>query len=71
MTDARFTILVSSIPTTIAAVTAAMIGWSNRQKIKTLDENVDGKLTKFMELIKKSSHAEGVLQEKERDKTGE
>jgi hypothetical protein len=34
-----------------------------------LSTRVDGRMTEMLELVKKSSHAEGVKDEKERDRT--
>jgi len=68
MTDAVKIALIATTPPTIVALSAAVLGWLNRTKLTDVGERVDGRLTELLELTRKSSKAEGVKQELDRDK---
>jgi hypothetical protein len=53
--------LITAIPSSIAAIVSLF----NRAKLGAVSEQVDGRLTELLVLTRKSSHAEGVLQEKD------
>jgi hypothetical protein len=62
MTDLVKVAIITAVPSTIAAI----LGFLNRTKIGAVEEKVDGRLTELLELTRRSSHAAGVLDEKER-----
>jgi hypothetical protein len=59
--------LLVSIPPTIAALGALLLGWLNSRKLAKVETKVDGRLTELLELTRKSSHAEGVRDGKQPD----
>ena len=72
--DTELSDSVQIVTTTIAAlgsVTAAYFSAKNHAQNALLKIEMDGKMTKFLELTEKSSHAEGVKDQKEAEITGE
>jgi len=65
MTDAVTVALIAAIPATIVAAGGLMLGFMNRRKLGDVEQKVDGRLTELLELTRKSSHAEGVKEQKE------
>ena len=49
----------------LASIGAVAVGWHNKKNIQKIELSVDGRLEQFIALVKTSSHAEGVLSEKE------
>jgi hypothetical protein len=73
MTDTVQIAVIVAIPPTIAALGAIFISWRNGKKTDELKITVDGRLTELLEskdarerATAISSHAQGVLDEKER-----
>ena len=64
MTDTVLVALIAAIPGSLAAA----FGFLNRSKIEQLEVKVDGRLTQLLAVTEKSSHAEGVKQELDREK---
>jgi hypothetical protein len=62
--------LIVSIAPTIAALGAVFLGWMNRTKLEDVSMKVDGRLTELLELTRKSSHAEGVADQKDKANPG-
>ena len=62
MTDLVKVALITAVPSTLAAI----IGIFNRTKLAAVSEQVDGRLTELLALTRKSSHAEGMKDEKAR-----
>ncbi len=61
--------MVSTIPTLIsgvAALAAAYFGYRNYQQLIQIKVEINHRLSQLLELTVKSSHAEGVLQEREK-----
>jgi hypothetical protein len=72
MTEAVQVALVVAIPGTIgslAAVLAAIGAWRNSVKLNEIHIDMDGRFTQMLAMTKQASHAEGVLDEKDRIKT--
>jgi hypothetical protein len=65
MTDIVKVALITAVPSTIAAVVSIF----NRKKLEKVSDQVDGRLTELLALTRKSSHAEGVLQQKDDDES--
>ena len=59
--------LISSLAPTIAALGALVLGFVNRTKLEKVSTQVDGRLSELLELTRKSSHAEGVKDEKDKN----
>jgi hypothetical protein len=55
--------LITAVPSTLAAVVSLL----NRTKLDKVSNQVDGRLTELLEITRKSSHAEGVLQQKDEE----
>ena len=68
MTEAVEIAIIASTPPTIVALGAVVLGWLNRTKLTDVGQRVDGRLTQLLELTRKSSHAEGVKDEKDSPK---
>ncbi len=68
MTDAVTIAIIAAIPPTVVALGAVVLGWNNRAKLNQVGTAIDGRLTELLELTRKSSHAEGALQQREDDK---
>ena len=60
----QIALIVGAAPT-ILALSSAILGWVNRNKLQQVSAQVDGRLTELLELTRKSSHAEGVKDQKE------
>jgi hypothetical protein len=65
MTDAVEIALIAAIPPTVVACGAVWLGFVNRSKLTNVGEKVDGRLSELLALTRKSSHAEGVKDQKE------
>jgi hypothetical protein len=63
MTDAIIVAIIAGVPGTLAA----LLGVFNRAKLGQVSAQVDGRLTELLELTRKSSHAEGVLDQKDHE----
>jgi hypothetical protein len=61
VTDVVQVALIAAIPGTLAVV----LGFVNRSKLGAVSAQVDGRLTELLELTRKSSHAEGMKEEKD------
>jgi len=66
--------LISSVPSTLAALVAAWLGYRNNKsqkaskiKLNEVSIQLDGRLTELLELTRKASHAEGVKAQKKRE----
>jgi len=67
MTDLVKVALIGGICGAIPSMGAFALGIINRSKLGAVSEQVDGRLTELLALTRKSSHAEGVLQQKHDD----
>jgi len=66
MTD-RMALLIASAPPTIAALGSLALGYLNSRKLRNVETKVDGRLEELLALTRKSSHAEGVKDQKEKE----
>jgi len=64
VTDAVWVALIAAVP----AGGAVILGFINRSKLGAVETRVDGRLSELLELTRKSSHAQGVADEKESQK---
>ena len=67
MTDAVKIALIAVIAPTVVSAGAVLLGWINRNKLVQVSQQVDGRLTELLDLTRKSSHAEGVKEQKEHE----
>jgi hypothetical protein len=58
--------IIAAVPPTVVALGAVLLGWMNRAKLENVGQKVDGRLTELLDLTRKSSHAEGVAEQKEK-----
>jgi hypothetical protein len=65
VTDIVKVALITGVCGAIPSIGAVVLGLINRLKLGAVETKVDGRLTQLLELTKKSSHAEGVRDEKE------
>jgi hypothetical protein len=61
MSDVVIVAIIAALP----GVLAAILGRQNRNKLEQVSGQIDGRLTELLELTRKSSHAAGMLDEKE------
>jgi hypothetical protein len=66
VTDPVKIALIATTPPTILAMSSAILGWLNRKKLVEVDRNIDGKLTGFIDEVRKAEFAKGVKQEHDR-----
>ena len=64
MTDTQLTIVAAATPPTLIALGALFASLRNGKKSDQLAVKVDGRLTELLNLTRKSSHAEGVKDER-------
>jgi hypothetical protein len=67
MTDVVIVALIAAVPATIVGTGGLILGFMNRRKLGDVEQKVDGRLTELLELTRKSSHAEGVKEQTEKD----
>jgi hypothetical protein len=60
VTDTVLVAIIAAIP----GAGAVILGFINRKKLGDVSAQVDGRLTELLELTRKSSHAEGMKDEK-------
>ncbi len=65
MSDVVQVALIASVP----SILSILIQWSNRNKVATLEKNTNSIKDALIATTAKASHAEGVKEERERDKT--
>jgi hypothetical protein len=68
MSDVVEVAVIISIAPTLAACTAAVLGYLNRTRLVKVEKQVNGRLTELLELTRRSSRAEGVKAELDRPK---
>jgi hypothetical protein len=64
LSDTQLTVIVAQVPATIIAISALIASLKNGKKADRLAVKVDGRLTELLALTRKSSHAEGMKDEK-------
>jgi hypothetical protein len=65
MTDIVKVALISGVCGAVPSIGAVILGLLNRSKLGAVETKVDGRLTQLLELTQKSSHAEGMKEEKD------
>ena len=65
VSDAVIVALIAAVPSTLFGIIGLRERRSLKKDINLVSVQVDGRLTEFLELTKKASHAEGVKDEKE------
>jgi hypothetical protein len=55
--------IIAAMPPTLASLLSARYGKRNHDKLMKVSVQLDGRLSEYIQLVSKSSHAEGVKQE--------
>jgi hypothetical protein len=68
MSDAIIIALIVAVPPTLAAAASLIVSLRNSAKLNTIEITFNSKMDAYIALAKQSAKAEGVLEEKNRDK---